>query len=171
MNRLLILLLVIILFPLHTFAQESEVEKKNIQLGLALSTMGGSGIYYLAKPTLHDHFKFTGIFIYDTENENKDSYFSLGAEYQRNLFVNQVNRSYSIVGFSFDNSISGETFFDESNSDRIFNAGVGMGIDFGNPDKGIILNLHITYQYTSEFGENEFNRLGLGGGFGIGLNF
>jgi hypothetical protein len=171
MYKIIVVLMVMLVVPNYGFAQESELEKKNVQLGLSFSTLGGSGIYYLAKPTPTDYFKITGIFIYDNGNDTKDSFFSLGAEYQRNLFINSANRTYAIFGASFDNSISGNTFFDESNTDRIFNFGVGMGIDFGSSVKGIVFNTHLTYQYTTEFGDSEFTRLGLGGGIGVGLNF
>ncbi len=171
MYKIIVVLMVVLLTPNYGFAQDLELETKNLQLGLAFSTLGGSGIYILAKPKPTDYFKITGIFVYDNEDEIKDTFFSLGAEYQRNLFMNSANRTYAILGTSFDNSISGETFFDESNTDRIFNFGVGMGIDFGSFVKGIVLNLHLTYQYTTAFGDSEFTRLGLGAGFGIGLNF
>ena len=108
--------------------------------------MGGSGIYYLAKPTLHDHFKFQ-VFLYMIPRMKIKTHIFIRGRISTKFIVNPVI-SYSIVGFSLTTVFQGKLFL-MNNSDQIFNAGVGIGIDL-ETDKGIIFNLHITYQYTTD---------------------
>lgn len=142
------------------------------QIGLTFSTLGGSGIYYQFPATEKDNIKFTGLFIYSNEESFQESFFSLGVEYQRDLHEAETRRGYLIFGTHIDNQISEDLYFDYS-EDRssYFNLGTGIGFDFGDSHKGILLSAHITYQLTTGLYGSDRTRIGLGGGFGIGFNF
>ncbi len=177
MNRVWLFFLAMLIVPVNISAQdidseeETKLDTRNIQLGLSYSTIGGSGIYYLGKPTEMDHFKITGIYVYDDEDGSENSYFSLGMEYQRNVFRDLSNRAYTLIGVSYDNNVATDTFFGDSRDDSFLNMGVGMGIDFGSHDKGLIINAHLTYQFSTGVRDSDRTRVGLGAGLGIGLNF
>lgn len=105
----------------------------------------------------------------------KETFFSLVAEYHRDLVERNDKRAYFTTGVHVDNQLSNTVYFDYSDVSTtqtgFFNAGIGMGFDYGNITDGIILNVHITYQLTTGFGDVDQTRIGLGGGLGFGFNF
>jgi len=106
---------------------------------------------------------------------NKETFFSIGAEYQRDLVEGNDSRAYFAVGTHLDNQLSNTLYFDyygeELDNKRFFNAGIGLGFDYGNTRTGIVLNAHVSYQFTTGLGDVDKTRVGLGGGLGIGFNF
>jgi len=172
--RLIAVMLLVGLFPEYGYTQYSETKNTEFakqQIGLAYSTLGGSGFYYLLSPNLKDNVKITAIFVYDNDgNDSEFSFFSLGTEYQRDLYQSRKTRAYALTGLSFDNDISSGLLFEEQTS--VFNIGTGLGVDFGQITRGIAFNFHITYQFSRRFGDDYHKtRVGLGGGLGIGVNF
>ncbi len=144
------------------------------QLGLTASTLGGTGIYYLHPINERDNFKIAGIYIYDNSSSYSDSYFSLGFDYQRDFYEEYTRRVYFLAGAHIDNAISNDTFFDgfdNENKESFFSIGAGVGADLGDRSKGLVFNLHLTYQLTKSLDDNERTRVGLGAGIGVGFNF
>lgn len=153
-------------------AQENDDFTPTKQLGLSLSTVTGAGIHYIYPSTDKDNIKFVGIYIYNNDEYSKDSFFSLGIEYQRDLRETAMQRIYAFGGAHIDNSFSEDTFFDSNGQqDKFFSLGGGMGVDFGDREKGLAFNIHIAYQFTRGSGDEDQTRIGLGAGFGVGYNF
>ncbi len=153
-------------------AQENDDFVLTKQIGLTLSSVTGAGIQYIYPSTERDNLKFVGIYIYNNDNNNKDSFFSLGFEYQRDLRESSIQRIYTFGGAHIDNSFSEETFFNsDGQQDTFFSLGGGMGADLGDRARGLIVNFHVAYQFTRGFGDIDKTRIGLGAGFGIGFNF
>lgn len=171
----IILFFVIILLSIKVQSQEVDPEFIDArQFGVSLSTIGGIGAYYLHPVNEKDNLKLTGIFIYDNSDGYKDSFFSFGGEYQRDIWESYTRRLYGNIGASIDNEFSNDTFFEDFNSEQrytYFSIGGGVGVDLGERDKGLIFNAHISYQLTQGIGDSESTRIGLGGGVGIGFNF
>lgn len=158
------------------FAQDEEVINSSRQLGLSYSSLGGAGIHFILPTTEKDNVKFTGILIYRDDADSKETFFSLGAEYQRDLVEGNDKRAYFSAGAHVDNQLSNTLYFDyydtiSSSRVRFFNAGIGLGFDYGNITDGIVLNAHVSYQLTTGYGDVDRTRVGLGGGLGIGFNF
>lgn len=157
----------------QAFGNQEEFQASK-QFGVVASTISGTGIYYLAPITKKDNFKIAGIYIYDSDNDYADSFFSLGAEFQRDFYETRMRRAYFLVGTSIDNSISSDTFFfdyeDERNTSS-FNLGVGVGADLGDRGRGLIINFHLSYQLTQGFKDSDQTRVGLGAGIALGFNF
>lgn len=153
-------------------AQEPDEFIATKQIGLTLSSVTGAGIQYIYPSSEKDNIKFVGIFIYNNDSNTKDSFFSLGFEYQRDIRETELQRIYGFGGAHIDNSFSEETFFNsDGQQDSFFSLGGGMGADFGSRSKGIIFNIHIAYQFTQGFGDEDKTRIGLGAGIGLGYNF
>lgn len=175
MKRIWVAVLLLV-FSGNLLAQDEETVNASRQLGLSYSSLGGAGIHYIHPTTERDNVKFTGILIYRDDVSVKETFFSLGAEYQRDLVEGNDKRAYFTVGGHIDNQLSNTLYFDyysDNSSSRagFFNAGIGLGFDYGNITDGIVLNLHITYQLTTGFGDVDRTRIGLGGGLGLGFNF
>lgn len=167
----IILFITILLTPL-LYAQEKDDFAPTKQLGLSLSSVTGAGIHYIYPYNEKDNLKFVGIYIYNDDNDGKNSFFSLGAEYQRDLRETSMQRIYAFGGLHIDNSFSEDTFFESNGQqDKFFSLGGGMGVDFGDSKQGLAFNIHIAYQFTKGFGDEDKTRIGLGAGFGIGYNF
>ncbi|MFV1884550.1 MAG: hypothetical protein ACMZ7B_08685 [Balneola sp.] len=94
----IILFISILLTPL-LYAQEMDDFAATKQLGLSLSSVTGAGIHYIYPYNERDNLKFVGIYIYNDDNNGKDSFFSLGAEYQRDLRETSTQRIYAFGGF------------------------------------------------------------------------
>ncbi len=141
------------------------------QIGLTFSTLGGPGITFLFPLSGKDNFKLSGIYVYSNNSGETESFYSLGAEYQRDLYETQSLRGHFLLGGHVDNSISHDLYFDYTDKGSYFNMGIGLGFDFGSVTHGLILNGHLTYQLTSGIMGNKSKRVGLAGGFGIGFNF
>lgn len=154
-------------------AQNTQSEfVKSKQVGLTYSTIGGYGIHFIFPDSERDNFKITGIYVFDDSNGETDSFFSLGGEYQRDLLEDELKRVFFLAGLHVDNRISENTFFNYSRDKESFvSIGGGLGADFGSTSKGLVLNAHLTYQYTGGLNDTHRRRLGLGGGIGIGFNF
>ncbi|MAO63935.1 MAG: hypothetical protein CL666_02925 [Balneola sp.] len=175
MKRILTLIL-ILFFSGNLLAQQEETVNASRQLGLSYSSLGGAGIHYIVPTTENDNIKFTGILIYRDDAEARETFFSIGAEYQRDLVEGNDKRAYFTTGAHIDNQLSNTLYFDYYDNDSssrvgFFNAGIGLGFDYGNITDGIILNIHLSYQLTTGFGDVDRTRVGLGGGLGIGFNF
>lgn len=173
MKRFFALFFILILFQYLGFAQEND-NPGSKQLGLSYSTIGGAGIHYLHPITERDNIKFTGILIYRSEEQDKETFFSFGFDYQWDLLEDESKRVYALAGAHLDNEMSNTLYFsygDEIDRKTFFGTGIGLGSDFGNISKGLIINAHITYQLTKGFGDIDRTRIGLGGGLGIGFNF
>lgn len=164
---------ILILFQISVNAQdESEISAQ--QLGLSYSSVGGAGIHYIQPISPKDNVKFTGILIYRSESQDKETYFSLGFDYQWDLLEDDSKRVYFLAGAHLDNELSNTLYFDytdDSNRKTFFGTGIGLGADFGNTQNGIIVNGHISYQLTKGFGDIDRTRIGLGGGIGLGFNY
>lgn len=171
-KKLLCLIIAIIYFSTLAFAQSAEGENfKSQQIGIVFSTLGGSGLYYILPSTESDNVKFTGIYLYTDEGAEKESYYSLGVEYQRDLVEDDQKRGYLAFGGHVDNSTTEALYFRaDSDKQSYFNIGIAIGIETGSLSKGIVLNASISYQFTTSLTGKE-TRLGLGGGFGLGFNF
>jgi opacity protein-like surface antigen len=144
------------------------------QLGLTASTLGGTGIYYLHPINEKNNFKIAGIYIYDDNSSYSDSYFSIGFDYQRDFYEEYTRRVYFLTGAHIDNAISEDAFFESYENDdkaSFFSIGVGVGADLGDRSKGLVFNLHLTYQLTKSLDDNDRTRVGLGAGIGVGFNF
>lgn len=166
-----IFLLFIVISPVLN-AQNQDEFILTKQLGLTLSTITGAGIHYIYPSTEKDNIKVVGIFIYNNDSNSKESFFSLGAEYQRDLRESEIQRIYAFGGAHIDNSFSEATFFNsDGQQNKFFSLGGGMGVDFGDRIKGLILNFHVGYQFTRGFGSLDKTRVGLGVGVGAGFNF
>jgi hypothetical protein len=155
-------------------AQEKKAIEPPVQIGLSFSTLGGPGIYYMHPVSEAGNIKFTGIIIYSNDSDYKESFFSLGVEYQRDLVEDTNKRGYFTAGAHVDNQVSNDLYFSGNyNTTRssYFSTGLGLGFDYGNTKKGIVLNAHISYQITNGLGNTDDFRVGLGGGVGIGFNF
>ena len=61
--------------------------------------------------------------------------------------------------------------YDSDNKTSFFSIGTGVGADLGDRSKGLIFNLHLTYQLTKSLDDNDRTRVGLGAGIGLGFNF
>ncbi len=154
--------------------ENGEEFQASKQFGVVASTISGTGIYYIAPINEKDNFKIAGIYIYDSEDDYTDSFFSLGAEYQRDFYETRMRRAYFLTGASIDNSISDDAFFydyEDETSTSSFNMGVGVGADLGDRSRGLIINFHLTYQLTQGFDDSDRTRVGLGGGIALGFNF
>ncbi len=153
-------------------AQENDEFILTKQIGLTLSSVTGAGIQYIYPSTEKDNIKVVGIYIYNNDNNSKDSFFSLGLEYQRDLRESDIQRIYAFGGTHIDNSFSEETFFNsDGQQDTFFSLGGGMGADLGDRARGLIINFHVAYQFTRGSGDQNKTRIGLGAGFGVGFNF
>lgn len=141
------------------------------QIGLSFSTLSGAGIHYLLPVDYQNNVKFTGFYYYTSSGNSEDSFYSLGVEYQRDIFEDDVSRVHFILGTHIDNNLSENIYFqDRTERSSYFNLGTGLGYDFGGGAKGIMVNIHVTYQLTTGIGFDQ-TRLGLGFGAGLGLNF
>ncbi|MEX0844188.1 MAG: hypothetical protein WD022_02860 [Balneolaceae bacterium] len=172
--KLILLICTIFLSSGSLFAQDEEALFNSRQLGLSYSTLGGIGIHYIHPYDEWNNLKTTGIIIYRKDLENKESYFSLGLDYQRDMFEDETMRAYLSAGMQLDNRFSDIIFFKESYVNELnvfFSTGVGMGIDYGTDISSLVLNGHITYQYTTGIIKTGHKRIGLGAGLGIGFNF
>tara|TARA_R110000868_G_scaffold1211_1_gene9249 strand:+ start:15682 stop:16212 length:531 start_codon:yes stop_codon:yes gene_type:complete len=170
-NFVIIFVGLIVISPILQ-AQENDEFVFTKQIGLTLSSVTGAGIQYIYPSTEKDNIKVVGIFIYNNDTDNKDSFFSLGLEYQRDLRESNIQRVYAFGGAHIDNSFSEETFFNsDGQQDSFFSLGGGMGVDLGDRKRGLILNFHAAYQFTRGFGDEDKTRIGLGAGIGIGFNF
>lgn len=175
MKKIILFIFTIILLynsPL-AIAQSTDTDDglQSRQIGLAFSMLGGPGITYLFPLSGKDNFKLSGIYVYSSNSDNTDSFYSLGAEYQRDLYETESLRGHFILGGHVDNSLSHSVYFDYSDKGSYFNMGVGLGFDYGSTTKGLVLNGHLTYQLTSGIMGSKSKRIGLAGGFGLGFNF
>jgi len=176
MKRLVLCLGICLLVLVSGYSQSKEAKEfiASKQLGLTVSTLGGTGIYYLHPINEKDNFKIAGIYVYDNGDSYSDSYFSLGFDYQRDFYEEYTRRVYFMAGASIDNSVTNDTFFDNYSSENkssYFSIGAGVGADLGDRTKGLVFNLHITYQLTQSLDDNDRTRVGLGAGVGVGFNF
>ncbi|HCD53131.1 MAG TPA: hypothetical protein DEQ34_11825 [Balneolaceae bacterium] len=178
MRYLFVLLIGLLISSANLSAQDTEYASAR-QIGASISTLGGYGIHYIHPIDEKDNLKIIGIYIYDDSNGYKDSYFSLGGEYQRDLWESNVRRLYSLFGMHIDNQLSKDYYFDDysyvgynsSYNDTYFSIGGGIGMDLGERTKGVIVNAHLTYQFTRGMGDADHTRIGLGAGIGVGFNF
>ncbi len=157
-----------------SLAQEKSVSIQPNQVGLTFSTLGGPGIYYVHPLSESNNVKFTGIVVYSNDSDYKESFFSLGAEYQRDLVEDANKRGYFTIGAHVDNEVSSDLYFNgdyNQSKSSFFSLGAGLGFDFGSTEKGIVLNAHLSYQLTNGLGNIDRFRIGIGGGVGIGFNF
>lgn len=170
----LLILTTFLFIPTLLFAQEEDQNLSPKQVGLTYSTLGGSGIHYLLPINNQDNIKFAGILMYREEDSSKDSFYSIGVEYQRDLVEDETKRAYFTAGTHLDNKFSDTIYFGnqyDGESTSFFSLGVGFGFDFGRTSKGIVLNALVTYQFTKGMGNTDRTRIGLGGGVGLGFNF
>ncbi|MEQ9310041.1 MAG: hypothetical protein RLN90_11365 [Balneolaceae bacterium] len=172
MKKIIFILLGLIISSQIIKAQEKDDFIASKQIGLTLSSVTGAGIQYIYPNSEKDNIKIVGIYIYNNDSNSKDSFFSLGGEYQRDLRETYTQRVYAFAGAHVDNSFSEETFFNsDGQQENFFSLGGGMGVDLGDRAKGLILNFHIAYQFTRGFGNQDKTRVGLGAGLGVGFNF
>tara|TARA_R110002124_G_C8757645_1_gene498838 strand:- start:144 stop:674 length:531 start_codon:yes stop_codon:yes gene_type:complete len=176
MKKLILCVGICTVFLISGYSQSKQAKEfvATKQLGLTVSTLSGTGIYYLIPINEKDNLKIAGIYIYDNEESYSDSYFSLGFDYQKDFYEEYTRRVYFMAGASIDNSVSNDTFFDGYDYDSktsFFSLGVGVGADLGDRSKGLVFNLHITYQLTQSIDDNDRTRVGLGAGVGVGFNF
>ncbi|MTI86376.1 MAG: hypothetical protein FH748_00250 [Balneolaceae bacterium] len=170
----LLILLLILCVSFNSLAQSSAAtsEKAAKQLGVTASMLGGTGLYYLAPLTATDHLKLTGILFYSEDDTDKDTYFSLGAEYQHDVYTSRIRRAYFTAGGYVYNETFGRSYgIDSKERYSDFTAGLGLGVDLGNSDKGLLLNLVVSYQLKSRFEGDDDLTIGLGVGIGLGFNF
>lgn len=176
MKRLVLCLGICMLLLVSGYSQSKEAKEfvATKQLGLTLSTLSGTGIYYLFPINEKDNFKIAGIYIYDNTGSYSDSFFSLGFDYQRDFYEEDSRRVYFLAGAHIDNSISNDTYFEDYDYDdntSFFSVGGGVGADLGNRTKGLVFNMHLTYQLTKSLDDANRTRIGLGIGVGVGFNF
>lgn len=173
MKKFLISACLVLFSSSMVFAQDGdEGFSETAQIGLTASSVAGAGIHYIFPIDPKNSFKLTGIYVYNDRDGDKDSFFSLGGEFQYDLRETDVNRVYAFVGGHIDNRFSEETFFNNrSNSSQFLSLGGGIGTDLGDSKRGLVFNVHISYQFTRGFGDESQTRLGLGAGVGFGYNF
>lgn len=151
------------------------------QIGLALSSIHGTGINY--QYLFHKDWRIstTGILYIDTaEDYGTSLFFSVGAALQRDLFKiyddrNNIYRLYFYGGSSFDYEKYKEEDYNYNHyshqyTEKSAALGVGMGFEF------VLLGrlsgfFDIGYQYTDYLTKPKEFRLGLGGSIGAGFAF
>ncbi|MES2766783.1 MAG: outer membrane beta-barrel protein [Bacteroidota bacterium] len=152
--------------------------------GICFSSISGSGVFYKYAITPNYHVKAAG-FTYSTEvssdngnGNEKLSYYNVGLEFQRSLYVARTSRFYAMVGVNYG-TLAAE-FDAQSSSEEINSLQYGLGVGFeGVSWKHFSWNVDLGYSRThrdavikgSYYDSGTTNMLSTGIGFGVGLGY
>ena len=157
------------------------------QMGIELSTINGSGLSYQMEIDRHSAIKFNGFaYFFGNPPDDVDYYFTLGVNYQRNIYKSFDHRVYGFIGTSIwyiefndvetvvENEFERE--FTVTEIDRIWNAGLGLGYEYTFKDAvNFAFEVGLQYQASESTSVTSWidrdpaglSFFGIGGSFGL----
>ena len=181
-----ILITLIITSPFSLlYSEENEISNNCNFLGLAASTISGTGLSYGRLFGSDYMVKISGMY-YDSREEksnpadstdkdfNKTKWWDTGAEFQKNIFSAAKERAamhfYGLLGGSYWYEKKERPFSPEDNDKlKYYTVGAGFGVRLIIGSR-FSFNADIGYQYADRISNKE-KYAGLGGGVGINYLF
>lgn len=154
-------------------------EFREKQVGASISSLSGMSLYYIQDLTYEDNLKVTFLLLpswdeedeYWVEDEDQETLFSFGLEYQRDVLESKRLRFHFLTGVNVNNTLFVfDECLDSAANCYYTNAGLGAGFDI-EIAKGFVFNIHSMYQVTRSHGDFVERYHGFGGGVGISLHF
>ncbi len=185
MNKRIYLILITLIIGLPLYSAEDETAQRHNFLGLAASTVSGTGLSYSRLFGADYLLKASGMYYENREEKtnplnaaerdfNTTRWWDAGGELQKNIFSASKEGTsinfYLLAGGSYWHEKKDRPFSAEDNGTfKYYTAGTGAGVRLIIAGR-FSLNMDITYQYTDRLGNKE-KYTGFGGGFGVNFLF
>lgn len=159
MKRIVLCCFIISISILNGLENKSteKTEFKN-GLGIAFSSMSGSGITYHRFLDDKLKVKFTNFMSLEKDGDKQQLRVIIGNEWDRYFYYSEITNTFFFAGMALD--------YDENKNeiDRTFRIGAGVGADIKLTNR-IKLSFDLGYRYKTNLKKKA--ELGLGVGFGI----